>query len=745
MRAGVWDGLKAVAWRLGWEGLLVTGIVVVAFGVRWYGVWWGFPDLLYGDEHDVAGQTLRMMLARSLAPDRFFKTATYSYILIPVFVPLAAWHFVGFILGFYDTPAFIELWRYYYAARTLSALFGAATVLLAYLVGKRMFNRNVGLTAALFFSFDLLHVETSHYAKAPVPSLLFVLLSFFFALRVYQDGKWRDYILAGLFAGLATAIQYNAIFLFLPLILAHILREQDGRVPLRCILISQRLYLGMFCVGIGFVIGNPYVLLNSGQFIGAMQVQFQKVFQVVQVDTLGSEVTRSSLFMSHRLSKYVGIMRGSMGLLGFGLAISGCVYSLIKRDRTSFLAVGFALPTFLLVSQYWLVSGQYVLPLIPFLYLWGAHLLVAGVDAATARCKPLARGYVNVALLVGVAVVVLWSPAHAVVRLDRKFAATDTRTLAREWITDKLSPGVVKIAREENVRPIPGYQSRKYWVLDMHDLDWYMRRGFTHLVTDSWHPARAEGFTAALARRTTLLAEITNGSTDGFGPTIRIYRIQPASTKIAPRVQTDIDFGGKLRLLGYEIDEARVRPGGLFNIALYWERLAPMKEDYEIVLTVGKDAQVLIRHRRPLLDGFLPTSRWQGGQVVVDDYDYAIPKTEWYTMTDADQQRYLNPDLARGFRLGLGRLGSLLLHREVKPPDGEVIRLTLERQVKGGQVVDERDPVHVLFSKISAEPGLYNLWLQVTDDTGRLLDVAGSSSRRIPVGNLEVIGSASGQ
>jgi len=272
-----------------------------------------------------------------------------------------------------------------------------------------------------------------------------------------------------------------------------------------------------------------------------------------------------------------------------------------------------------------------------------------------------------------------------------------------------------------------------------------VRRGHTHLVMARWRPPRADAFTIALAQRATLLTEINNHSTGGLGPTIWVYRLQPVPTEVVPRIRTKVDFGATLRLLGYEIDPEKLQPAGIFNVALYWECLAPMKKDYEIVLTVEKDGQVLIRDRRPILNKHLRTSHSQEAEQAVNDYDYRLPRVGWFTMSDDDQQMYLNPDLARGFRLGLGRLGSLLLHREVKPPDGEVIRLTLERQVKGGQVVDERDPAHVLFSKISAERGLYNLWLQVTDDTGRLLDVAGSSSSRIPLGNLEVIGSASGQ
>lgn len=730
---------EAIRARLSVGMLAVVAIVMVAFTVRYYGVWWGFPDLLYGDEHDVAGQALKMILSFDLSPDRFFKTATYSYMLIPVYIPLAVSLFLGFVFGFYDTPAFIELWRYYYAARTVSALFGTATVLLVYLVGKRMFNRKVGLIAALFFCFDLLHVETSHYAKAYTPSAFFAVMSFLFAIRVYQEGRWRDYILAGLFAGLATTIQYNAIFIFFPLILAHILHELNGGVPFGRIIISQRLYLGLICVGLGFVLGNPFVISDSAQFIWAMQEQFQKVFQVVQADALGNEVSRGGLgFMPHRLGKYTGIITGSMGLLGFGLAIVGCVHSLVKRDPVSFLALFFVLPTFLLVSQYWLASAPYVLPLMPFLYLWAARLLVDSVDTVAARCKLVAGGYVNVILLVGVAGVALWSPAHAVVRLDSKFAAKDTRTLAKEWMTANLLPGAVKIAREENVLPIPGYQSREYWTLDMHDFDFYLRRGYTHLAMDSWHPPRDDGFMTAMAERTTQLAEITDKSTGGLGPTIRVYRIQPAPTQMAPSQEIKAEFDGKLRLLGYEIDKASVRPGDLFNVALYWECLVPTQKDYEFVLTVEKDGQAIIRHRRRLLHGFLPTSEWQTGQVVIDDNDYLVPQREWYTMTDADQQKYFCPELERGFRLGLGPLGRLTLRKEVQPPDGEIIRLTLERKVKGGKAVEEPDPVVTLYSKKGADAGSYGMWLEVSGNDGESLNVTGRFSSSLYLGAVQV-------
>ena len=120
------------------------------------------------------------MLARmDPRPDRFFRTVIYSYLLMPILAAEALYLFGGFILGFFASPVFLEMWRYFYVARVIGMLFGVATIPLLYLVGKELPDQRVGLLAALFLTFYPTHVVRSQEGTPYTAQLFFALLSLF--------------------------------------------------------------------------------------------------------------------------------------------------------------------------------------------------------------------------------------------------------------------------------------------------------------------------------------------------------------------------------------------------------------------------------------------------------------------------------------------------------------------------------------------------------------------------------------
>lgn len=93
-------------------------------------------------------------------------------------------------------------------------------------------------------------------------------------------------------------------------------------------------------------------------------------------------------------------------------------------------------------------------------------------------------------------------------------------------------------------------------------------------------------------------------------------RLDPATVDIPNRL--DIDFGGQLRLLGYEI-ASETTPGGLAPLTLYWQALKPMDTNYSVFaqLVDEKGQRVAGLDTYPGL-GSYPTQRWEVGPVVKD-------------------------------------------------------------------------------------------------------------------------------
>ncbi len=72
--------------------------------------------------------------------------------------------------------------------RALSALFDLSTVLLIFLIGRRMYGVRVGLLAALFLAASVLDIQQSHFYTADTFTNVPILIAFWYALDI-AEGK----------------------------------------------------------------------------------------------------------------------------------------------------------------------------------------------------------------------------------------------------------------------------------------------------------------------------------------------------------------------------------------------------------------------------------------------------------------------------------------------------------------------------------------------------------------------------
>ena len=115
------------------------------------------------------------------------------------------------------------------AVRSLSALFGTATILVAFLIGRRLATARVGVVLAALVAFNPLLVWFSQEAR---PYALLVLLSglsfLFFAEALEKPGK-RSLALWAVASGLALATHYFAALLIVPEVVWLIWRVRPRR------------------------------------------------------------------------------------------------------------------------------------------------------------------------------------------------------------------------------------------------------------------------------------------------------------------------------------------------------------------------------------------------------------------------------------------------------------------------------------------------------------------------------------
>jgi 4-amino-4-deoxy-L-arabinose transferase-like glycosyltransferase/sugar lactone lactonase YvrE len=104
-----------------------------------------------------------------------------------------------------------------YAIRAVSVAFGLATVAVAYLTGRELFNRRMGLVLAFFLAVSRWDVNWSRIGMHGITVPFFELLTIFLTLRALRRQRLRDYTLVGLSLGFGLCF-YTPLRLF-PLVL----------------------------------------------------------------------------------------------------------------------------------------------------------------------------------------------------------------------------------------------------------------------------------------------------------------------------------------------------------------------------------------------------------------------------------------------------------------------------------------------------------------------------------------------
>lgn len=151
------------------------------------------------------------------------------------------------------------------AARILSAMFGAATVPLLYVLGRRLWSEAVGLTAALLLAGSHWHLHYSRLGMTNVWEPFFLLLALGLLAGAHQTGTRRAWLLAGLAAG-ANAYLYTPSHL-LPFLLAAL--------ALYLLLFDRRTVAAQWrhmlaALGLAVVVALPiwrYYALNPGLYM----------------------------------------------------------------------------------------------------------------------------------------------------------------------------------------------------------------------------------------------------------------------------------------------------------------------------------------------------------------------------------------------------------------------------------------------------------------------------------------------
>lgn len=323
-------------------------------------------------------------------------------------------------------------WNYTFLSRTLLAAMSVATVALVFDVGRRLVDVRVGLLAALFLAVLPLPIKYAHYAHVDVLVTLTMLAALWAAVRLWEDGRPRWYLLAGLLTGLSVATQYYGLTIGAALVLAHLgwvrRRARSVRSALR-----PALFLGLAAIPLGFFVASPYTFLKwqaARQTYAALALRAQGGdLGYTRPDLLWPLFTRSP---DWGIPFTVSGLVWEVTPLIVVAALVGFVLAAWRRDWSVVVLVGL-----LLVILYVVMTGyvrmhavKRLLPLTPLVAL----LAAMAVDEVRKRRSGVVLATILVALSVGSA---LWVDAS----FDSALVGGATHPVAVAWAEQNLPPG----------------------------------------------------------------------------------------------------------------------------------------------------------------------------------------------------------------------------------------------------------------------------------------------------------------
>ena len=400
--------------KIGKETLLIFLIITVGAFFRFYNLNWDEGHSFHPDERNIAASVSRVRFPDKLDPEFF------AYGSFPIYIYRTAGEVLLKVTK--DTSWNYEWGNINLVGRFFSALFSTLTIPLIYVLGRRLFNRYVGLFSAFFFSFCVGVIQTAHFAVTESILIFSVVSVTLLSLLILEHPtKKINYLLLGGLFGASLASKMSTIsFLIIPLT-SFFLTFNKRDYKHRFISIISFFVLGILI----FLILNPYTVLRFEKFLESMRYESSVVSGALPVVyTLQFDKTFPYVFQIENFFWQMGI------LAGFSVAGMIVIFSegIKNRNKKYILFSLFPILYFAYVGSWHTKFIRYMDPLLPFLSISAAFFLYL-----------LIKDFKKLGKLISVVVVlltILWTIAFFLI-----YARGQTRITASRWIYENINPG----------------------------------------------------------------------------------------------------------------------------------------------------------------------------------------------------------------------------------------------------------------------------------------------------------------
>ncbi len=460
--------------------------------------------------------------------------------------------------------------------RLISAKFNLATIVFIALTARLAAGDWAGWIAGLAWGISPYVLERGIYATRDPMVYMLTALALWLASVAALDERRKHWSVWSVVAGLAClASKYHPASAVLPgMIVALIYLIRDPRRNYRYLAIQ----LGLTAVVAPWMLYRISIAWNFGREAGT-----------ARAEGLRNLLTPERLF--ERL-QYTVLPLGSavfpvligLGALAFLLALK------LKRPRVRIEPIGLA--ALLAITVPWLATAyrdasiqnlRDVLPATAVCCVLMGAAVVQIANLAPERFRMAALAV----LTVGLAALVFIPQVQADLGIVEDRMLPDRRVELREWFDVNLEPGTIIVTAENHKTFNPGFGGIPYrrwfdwWRSDditEHTVaEWRDERGMSYAVLPTWQVEAMErtpegrAYLAEMLRLRDFVAPPRMR-----GPEMIVYRLWRM------QVETDVRFGDAITLVGYDLGEGEIMPGGQITFRFYWNASRTPERNYSL-------------------------------------------------------------------------------------------------------------------------------------------------------------------
>ena len=414
--------------------LLPLAVFVIALAIRLVGISWGLKNDLHNqsyhpDEEDI------FRFSQAIEPAQFkFTPGFYNYGTFYLTTLRIASDMTAAYTGGPDPKNQDATWSYIarcnMAGRIISALAGAGTVLLVFLILLRLSNLLGACSGAAILAVAPAHVVHSRFQTVDVMAVFLLTASTLFALRLLpKDGeeppaaksilKWV--ILSGVFAGLSAGTKYTGILALVTLIVVLFATRKETAV--------KESFIGLGATLGAFILSCPGILLDNAAFMRDFK------YEMLHTSTGHGLVFEGT---ANGFIYHFGNMLQGLGTIATVTGFIALAYFAYQKKVWAIALLAFMLPYYVLIGRAEVKFMRYTFPLYTGLAIGFGYAIAKGQEQ-----KQLGRFVVGAGILaVGG---IDYGGLIGTVRFTQYMTAEDPRDSAARYLKDqaKSKPGLV--------------------------------------------------------------------------------------------------------------------------------------------------------------------------------------------------------------------------------------------------------------------------------------------------------------